>query len=81
MARLSQVLHNIGSKNAQESTKRHRIVSTLIILEQYYKAGNELLSHIVRVTCKETCVSSVNVETKEQSKYYAHTFPGQVKEL
>jgi hypothetical protein len=37
-------------------------------LERYHKDVDEFLNHIVRVTCDETLVSFVNVETKRQSK-------------
>jgi hypothetical protein len=41
-------------------------------LEQYHKFGDEFLNHIIQVTCGETWVSFVNVETKEQSKQWMH---------
>jgi hypothetical protein len=34
-------------------------------LERCHKDGDEFLSRIIRVTDDETCVSFVNVETKE----------------
>jgi hypothetical protein len=43
-------------------------------LEQYHEDDNEFLSHIVRVTADETWVSFVNVETKDQSKQWMHTY-------
>jgi hypothetical protein len=42
--------------------------SALTFFEQYHKDGNEFLNHIVQVTGDESWVTSVNVETKEQSK-------------
>jgi hypothetical protein len=42
-------------------------------LERYHKDGDEFLNHIVQVTEDETCVSFVNVETKEQSKQWMDT--------
>jgi hypothetical protein len=45
----------------------------LTFLEQYHKDGDEFLNHVVQVTGDETWVSSVNVETKEQSKQWMHT--------
>jgi hypothetical protein len=53
--------------------KKQRMVSALTLLERYYKNGDEFLNHIVWVTGDETWVSSVNVETKEQSKQWMHT--------
>jgi hypothetical protein len=44
-----------------------------LILEPYYKDGNEFLNHIVGVMVNETWVSFVNVETKEKSKQWIHT--------
>jgi hypothetical protein len=41
---------------------------TLNFLKWYHKDGDEFLKHIVQVTGDETWVSSVNAETKEQSK-------------
>jgi hypothetical protein len=35
-------------------------------LERYHKDDDGFLSHIVRATADETCVSFVNAETKEQ---------------
>jgi hypothetical protein len=49
------------------------MASALTFLEQYHKDGDKFLNHIVRVTGDETWVSSVNVETKEQSKQWMHT--------
>jgi hypothetical protein len=43
-----------------------RMASSLTLLEQYHKDGDQVLNHIVRGD--ETWVSFVNVETKEQSK-------------
>jgi hypothetical protein len=49
------------------------MASTLTFLEKYHKDGDEILSHIVRVTGDETWVSFVNAETKEQTKWWMHT--------
>jgi hypothetical protein len=56
-----------------DAHKTQRMASVLTLLEEYYKDDNEFLNHIVRVTDAETCVSFVNVETKEQSKQWTHT--------
>jgi hypothetical protein len=53
--------------------KTQRKVSALIFLERYHKDGDEFLTHRVRVTGDWTCVSFVNVETKEHSKLWMHT--------
>jgi hypothetical protein len=53
--------------------KTQKIALTLTFSEQYYKDGNEFLSHIIRVTGDETQVSFVYVETKKQSKQWMHT--------
>jgi hypothetical protein len=50
-----------------------RMASALDFLERYHEDVNKFLSHIVRVTGDETCVSFVNVETKEQSKQFKQT--------
>jgi hypothetical protein len=54
---------------------KHRewLPSALTLLEQYHKDGNDFFNNIVRVTCNETLVSFVNVETKEQPKQWMHT--------
>jgi hypothetical protein len=58
------------------------MASVLTFLEQYHKEGNEFLNHIVQVTADETWVSFVNVETKEQSKQWMHTYlPGKPKKV
>jgi hypothetical protein len=43
--------------------------------QRYHKDSDEFLSHVVRITGDETWVSFVNVETKEQSKQWMHTYP------
>jgi hypothetical protein len=50
------------------------MTSAMTFLERYHKDGNEFLNHIVRVTGHETRVSFVNVQTKEQSKHWIHTY-------
>jgi hypothetical protein len=47
----------------------------LTFLGQYHKDGNEFLSHII--IGDVTWVSFVNVETKEQSNQWMHTFTKQ----
>jgi hypothetical protein len=42
-------------------------------LERNHKDGDEILSHIVRVTGDETSVPFMNVETKEQSEQWMYT--------
>jgi hypothetical protein len=49
------------------------MASVLTFLERYHKVGDEFLNHVVRVTCDETWVSFMNVETKEQSEQWMHT--------
>jgi hypothetical protein len=46
--------------------KIQRMASAFTFLEQYHKDGDEFLSHIVWATGDETCISFVNVETKDQ---------------
>jgi hypothetical protein len=50
------------------------MASALNFLQRYHKDGDEFLNDIVRVTGDETWVSFVNVETKEQSKQWKHTY-------
>jgi hypothetical protein len=50
-----------------------RMASTLTFLQQYHKDCNEFLNHI-QVTGDEACLTFVNVETKEQSKQWMHTY-------
>jgi hypothetical protein len=50
-------------------------------LEQYDKDGDEFLNHIVRATSKEMWVPFVNVETKERSKQWMHTFTKQTEKF
>jgi hypothetical protein len=47
--------------------------SFVFFLERYHKDGNKYLNHIVRVTGDEIWVSSVNVQTRGQSKQWMHT--------
>jgi hypothetical protein len=44
-----------------------------LFLERYHKDDDDFLNPIVQVTCDETWVSFVNVETEEQSKQWMHT--------
>jgi hypothetical protein len=48
-----------------DAHKTQRIASALTFLERYHKDGDEFLNHIVQETGDETCVSFVNIETKE----------------
>jgi hypothetical protein len=58
------------------------MASALTFLERYLKYGDEFLSHIIQVTGEETWVSSVSVETEEQSKQWMHTHsPDKLKEF
>jgi hypothetical protein len=41
--------------------------------ERYYTDGDEILSHIVRITGDEIWVSSVNAHTTEQSQQWIYT--------
>jgi hypothetical protein len=43
------------------------------ILERYHHYRDEFVHYIARITCHETWVSSVNVETKGQSMQRMHT--------
>jgi hypothetical protein len=70
--RLSQVSRKMGSKILTSVHKTQRMSSALAFLEQYHKDGDEFLSHIVGVTGDETCLSFVNVETKEESMQWMH---------
>jgi hypothetical protein len=53
----------------------------LDFLEQYYKDGDEFLSHIVWVIDDETYVSFANVETKEQSQWMHTHSPSKPKKF
>jgi hypothetical protein len=53
--------------------KKQIMASALTPLETYHKVGDDFLNHIVQVTGDETRVSSVNVETKEQSTQWMQT--------
>jgi hypothetical protein len=53
--------------------KTLRMVSALVLFEQYHKDGDEFLNHTVWVTGDETQVSFVNAETKQQSKQWMQT--------
>jgi hypothetical protein len=48
-----------------DADKTLRIASALDFLERYHKDGDEVLTHIVRVTGDETCISFLNIEIKE----------------
>jgi hypothetical protein len=51
--------------------KTQRMASALMFLQRYHDEGNKFLDKIV--TCNETWVKFVNVETKEQSQQWMHT--------
>jgi hypothetical protein len=53
-----------ASKMLKGAHKTQRMASAMTFLERYHKDGDEFLSHIVRVTCDETWVSFLNIETK-----------------
>jgi hypothetical protein len=53
--------------------KTQRRASGLTFLELYHEDDCDFLNHNVRVAGDETCVSFVNVETKEQSKQWMRT--------
>jgi hypothetical protein len=61
--------------------QRMALALTVISLEQFQKDGDEFLSHIVQVIDGETWVSFVDVETKEQSKKWMHTFTRQPEKV
>jgi hypothetical protein len=58
----------MGSENAYKTLRM-----ALTFLEGDHKDGDGFLNHIVRVTCHETWVSFVSVETKEHPKQLMHT--------
>jgi hypothetical protein len=58
-----------------------KMASALTFSERYHEIGEEFINHIVRVTGDETWVSFVNVETKNQSKQWAHTFAIQAENV
>jgi hypothetical protein len=70
-ARLSQILHKVGSENAhrwaQNAENGFGFDVVRAISQRWWWISQ---SHYNR---DETCVSSVNVETKEQSKQCMHT--------
>jgi macrodomain Ter protein organizer (MatP/YcbG family) len=68
----------MGSENAQNAEKGFGFH----FLERYHKDGDGFLNHIVQVTIDETRVSSVDAETKQQSKQWIHTHsPNNPKKL
>jgi hypothetical protein len=67
-ARLSQVLHRMGSENAHGCAQNEENDFGFDFLKRYHKDGYEFRNHFVRVTDNETWISFVNVETIEQSK-------------
>jgi hypothetical protein len=64
----------MGPKNVHGCAQNAENDLGFVFLEQYPKDGYEFLSHIVQVIGDETCVSFVNVDTKEQSKQWMHTY-------
>jgi hypothetical protein len=61
--------------------KAQRMASALTLFERYHKDGDEFLNHFRRVTGDKTWVSFENVETKEQSKQWLHTFTKQAEKV
>jgi hypothetical protein len=60
--------------------KTWRMAFALTVLKHYHKYGDEFLNHIIRGV--ETCVSFLNVETKEQSTHWMYTHsPNKPKNL
>jgi hypothetical protein len=51
-----------------DAHKTRKMALALTFVDKYNKDGDEFLNHIVREACDEIWVSSVNAETKEQSK-------------
>jgi hypothetical protein len=70
-ARLSQVLHKMGSENALVCPQNADNGFGFDFLERCHKDGDEFLNHIV--TDDEILFSFVNAETKEESKQWTHT--------
>jgi hypothetical protein len=66
LARLSPVLHEMGSENAHGCAQTRRMAPALTFSEPYDKDDNEFLSNAVQVTGDEIWISFVNAETKEQ---------------
>jgi hypothetical protein len=74
-------LPQIGFENAYGHAQNTENGVGFDFLKCYHKDGCDL-SHIVRVTGDETWVSFMNVETKEQSKQWMHTYsPNKPKKL
>jgi hypothetical protein len=67
--------HNFCTRWVPKMFKKQRMALPSRFLGQYHIDGDEFLSHHVQVTGDETWVSFVNVETKEQSKQWMHTYP------
>jgi hypothetical protein len=65
-------LRKTGSENAHGCSQNAENGFGFDFLEQYHKDGDEFLNHIV--TGEEGWVLFVNVETKEQSKQWMHTY-------
>jgi hypothetical protein len=64
-------------KMLMSAHKMQKMASALTFLEQYREDSDKFLSHTVMGD--ETWVSFVNIETKEQSKQWMHTFTKQDK--
>jgi hypothetical protein len=72
----------MGSENAHRGAQNTDNGFGFDFLEHSHKDDNEFLSHTVQETGDETWVSSVNVETKKQSKQWKHTYsPNKLKKL
>jgi hypothetical protein len=62
----------MGSENANSCAQNAENGFGFEFLGQYHKGGDEFLNH--NVTGDETWVSFLNVETKQQSKQWMHTY-------
>jgi hypothetical protein len=74
-------LRNIGSENAQGCAQKAENGLGFDFLERSHKDGDEFLSHTVLVIGDEIRVSFVNVQSKEQSKQWIHTFTKQAEKV
>jgi hypothetical protein len=64
----------MDSENVHECTQNPENAFGFEFFKRNHKYGDEFFNKIVRVTCDETCVSFMNVETKEHSKQWMHTY-------
>jgi hypothetical protein len=63
----------MGSKNVHGCTQITENGFSFNFSERFHEDGDKFLNHIAWVTGDESRVSSMNVETKEQSKQWMHT--------